>query len=232
MFVIDPPPGLVDKFWERFYEVQAEYAGLLQTVKRIPHLELQLDTQVDSSKLRHETSSIVDWYPHKLTSAHIPDFYKEAHQNSYLGQTFYDCNYNNITGMSDTPLIQEEIDQIQFDQYGSEVYAPTPLGEQMPYAVELVSRIGKPRRCRVIKTPPGKGIVWHSHHKGPYIQKDYCTIIVIITISTNSQCIHGVKPVGGTERVFNQHYQEGKVYLFNSGRNISFGIMARQIVSV
>ncbi len=222
MFVVKADQNRVKRFWSQFEKQQRHFPDVLRQLKKVPHLPLNSSVKIDLEKLKRELLQVQSWHPHILTSSSISRQHREFHSKSYKGQTFYDCIDDNLIGMSDTPTDQKDIERVQFDEGGVEIYFPTPLGRQMPHAVEIMESFGPPRRCRVIKTPPGGGIDWHSHHQGPYFQKDYCTVSVVVTIETNLESIHSVRMVQDHSRYLEKNYEAGSAYVFNSWEDHCF----------
>ncbi len=204
--------------------VLERWKGLVTELKSIPHLPIHLD--IDLNRLREEATLVTDFYPHRLhTNKQLPEWYMEQHHSSFQGQCLVDYIPDNFYGMADAPGHLFEEPDAQFDEMGRLKFFVTPLGQKMPYTISVLQKISPYiNRTRIIKTAPGGGIFWHSHHNGLYDVSYLRLCIFNIPLYTNNQCLHRVRDykLKDDGPIYAEHYKEGKIYLFNSWHDHDF----------
>lgn len=203
--------------------VLKDHAELVTEIKRIPHLPLELE--IDLPSLLEEAHQICDFQSHELhPGKDLPSWYFEHHRNSFRGQCLVDYTAASDNGMRDAEGYLFEEPDAQFDALGRLQFFETSWGQKMPKALTSFRQLTPYlNRTRLISTPPQGGIHWHSHHNNVY-QNSYLRLaVIILTLESNDQCLHGVRDYRNPrDKAFFSHYQPGQAYLFNSWHDHDF----------
>ena len=196
---------------------------LVSVIKRIPHLPLDLD--FDLQKINKEAELVTEYSSHKLhPNKNLPQWYYEHHSNSFRGQCLVDYTPHGTKGMIDSEGFLFEEPDAQFDDSNKLVFFETPWGAQMPYTLSVLKKITPYlNRTRLIRTPPKGGIYWHSHHNGVYQNAYLRLAVIILTLQSNNDCTHGVRDYRDPKsKAYYKHYEPGTPYLFNSWHDHEF----------
>lgn len=200
-----------------------KWKPLLDEIKRIPHLPIDLDINLD--KIREEIKFVQEWHPHRLhANKRLPREYLDEHERNFRGQCLIDYRPDNVHGMSDPPgYILDEPDAL-FDPTGRVRFFVTPAGEQMPYTISVLKKMSPyVNRTRIICTRPSGGIPWHSHHNGLYRSSLMRLCIFNLPVQTSRSVVHSVRDFrdpNGTSHSAN--YEPGRLTLFNSWHDHDF----------
>lgn len=196
---------------------------LIDKIKKIPFIEI--DINLDLKKLREEVDKNDVWYPHLLEEKkNLPEWYYHRHAESFRGQCVIDLVKDSKYGMIDPPCQLHKDPQASFDEEGRLRFFSTNLGEQMPYSVASLKRVSSyVNRTRLINSKPQAEILWHSHHNNIYKSSELRLAIFNLPIYTNTKAIHSVRDFSGrNNKIYSQHFKEGKLYLFNSWHDHMF----------
>ena len=198
-------------------------AELVSELKRIPHLPLQLI--FDTQTLLKEAKQIQEFRSHELhQTKQLPQWYYEHHKNSFRGQCLVDYKSDGDQGMQDAEGHLFEEPDAKFDSQNRLKFFDTVWGHKMPESLKTFRQMTPYlNRTRLISTPPGGGIHWHSHHNNVY-QNSYLRLaVIILTLETNDESIHGVRDYREENGpTYFQKYKPGVAYLFNSWHNHDF----------
>ena len=210
----------------RLQEIQLlqEYRQELEAILAIPHLPVDID--FDLERVRAEAHAVPTDHPHLLhPDKNLPDWYLQNHKRSFRGRCLVDYRPDGeISGMSDAPYHLFDESDAQFDEQGRQRFFITAAGTRMPYTLQSLRRISPYiNRTRLIRTPPGGGIHWHTHHNGLYEISYPRLCIFNMPLAGNSRCVHRVRdyrePAAKSHR---SRYEPGRVYLFNSWHEHDF----------
>lgn len=201
----------------------SQRSELICELKRIPHLPLKLE--IDLQSLLQEAHDIQEYKSHELhKNKGLPSWYYEHHRKSFRGQCLVDYTESGSSGMLDAEGYLFEEPDAQFDNTGRLRFFDTEWGTKMQKSLQTLRQMSPYlNRTRLISTPPGGGIYWHSHHNNIY-QNSYLRLaVIILTLETNSECMHGVRDYRDTKsQPQHLHYQPGTAYLFNSWHDHDF----------
>lgn len=196
---------------------------LVDELKRIPHLPLNIP--IDLEALQREAQQVQAWSSHELhPSKKIPGWYFEHHRKSFRGQCLVDYTPSGERGMIDVDGYLFEESDAQFDESGRLRFFSTPWGQRMPQTLATLQQISPYlNRTRIVRTPPGGGIFWHSHHNNVYKNEYLRLAVVIVTLETTESATHGVRDFRDkTSPEHRIHYGAGRAVLFNSWHDHDF----------
>ena len=198
-------------------------SDLICELKRIPHLPLNLE--IDLESLWQEAHGIQEYKSHELhKNKELPEWYYEHHRKSFRGQCLVDYSAAGDKGMLDSEGYLFEEPDAQFDANSRLQFFDTEWGEKMPKSLRTLRKMSPYlNRTRLISTPPGGGIYWHSHHNNVYLNSYLRLAVVILTLETNAECLHGVRDYRDTNsQAHYLNYPAGTAYLFNSWHDHDF----------
>lgn len=214
---------LINRLHEVEKNVSKSYHQTIEKIKRVPHLLCDLSWDVE--RALEEVKKLSNWSPHKLHPyKNLSAAYLDKHEKNFVGVCLVDYQKNSLLGMLDSQGSLYRQPEAQIDEKGRLQYFLTDAGEQTPYIISQLRKISPNiNRTRVIRTPPGGGIPWHSHHNNVY-KIDYLRLCIFnIPLITHERCIHSVRDHRDVNsRVYSQHYQKGQTYLFNSWHDHEF----------
>ena len=190
---------------------------LIEELKRIPFLELDLNFNLD--KVREESGQITSWFPHLLEKKkQLPDWYYQKHAESFRGRCVFDIVEDSSYGMVDPPFQLHQDQRATFDEKGRVQYYETDIGKKMPYTTQVLRKISTyVNRTRIIKSKPGAEVQWHSHHNNVYKSPYLRLAIFNIPIFSTPDATHCVRDFRDkNSKVYEMNLKPGKVYLFNS----------------
>ena len=215
--------GKAQEICAREVAVLDKHRDLIEELKSIPHLPL--DLEFDLERVRAEAKEVSRFVPHRLhANRGLPEEYYKHHEFSFRGQCLIDYVADDEKGMADPPFHLFDEPDATFDDDGRLRFYETPLGRRMPYTISTLRRISPyVNRTRIISTPPGGGIPWHSHHNNVY-QNPYMRLCIFnIPLVTQSKVVHGVRDFRDpSAKPIWQHYEEGRIHLFNSWHDHMF----------
>lgn len=200
-----------------------KWQPLLEELKSIPHLPIPIEFDLDD--LRNEAKQVAEWYPHRLHPCRkLPAEYLSFHESSFRGQCLVDIQEDIIAGMSDSQKHLHDEPCAKFDENSRLRFFITSLGKEMPKTISALQLISPYlNRTRIINTPPGGGIPWHSHHNGIYNSNYLRLCIVHIPLHTSPVNLHSVRDYRSKEAdVYSENYQVGQAYIFNSWHDHEF----------
>lgn len=220
---MDPRKKVIAELREEERAILARHSDLVSELKRIPHLPLALD--FDLNTLLQEARGIQEYKSHELhQNKELPSWYYEHHRKSFRGQCLVDYNPAGDKGMLDVEGYLFDESDAQFDANHRLRFFETKWGEKMPKSLQTLRQMTPYlNRTRLISTPPGGGIYWHSHHNNIYLNSYLRLAVVILPLESNDNCLHGVRDYRDDKsQVYSSHYKPGTAYLFNSWHDHDF----------
>lgn len=199
------------------------HSELVCELKRIPHLPL--DITFNKEALLTEARQIQEFRSHELhQNKNLPQWYYEHHRKSFRGQCLVDYTVTGDQGMLDVEGFLFEEPDAQFDENNRLKFFDTEWGLKMPQSLNTFRQMTPYlNRTRLISTQPEGGIHWHSHHNNVYQNAYLRLAVVILTLETNEQCLHGVRDYRDkASKAYFAHYEPGTAYLFNSWHDHDF----------
>ncbi len=200
-------------FDEKMADVRTRYSDLLEELKSIPHLPVQLE--FDHERAFKEVMSIDEWIGNTLDLKNLDKAFIDRHKKNYCGRT--------LRGLSSdsADLVDREEDiwdypSARFSRDGELLLHLSDLAEHVPYLRNWIEQPGfPPTITRVIRFKEGHGLYWHSHHNGPFFHPHYNYGFMITVIKTNPHVINGVRYNQDETTATYKNYAAGTTHVLN-----------------
>lgn len=200
-------------FYEKMCSVRIKYAPLLEELKSIPHLPLDLNFNVNRAWA--EVQQVKDWAPNILDMKEISDEFRELHKTKFVGRVIRGISKNS-NFMTDDDENGWDHPSSRFNSQGQLRLFRTDFAEQVPYCYKWLNEIQFPSSVtRLMRLSPDHGLFWHSHHLGPIYHPVYNHGFAITVIKTNDNVINGVRLKEQTETAIYKRYESGTTHLLN-----------------
>jgi len=178
---------------------------MLDTLIKIPHLELDLNFDLDT--MRAEVSAI--------------DTYAQ-YQSSYNDQKeLYAKNWSGASLVSMDGSVFGDMSELKV--YPNTKPKETELAKKCPYLMQILHDIGSNNeRSRIMRIAPKGSLDWHSHvlHHKQNPKRLVVQIPIVVPEGFTYSVMHAKDlsafKKGQNIHTYDKEYEEGKVYVFNS----------------
>ena len=177
---------------------------MLELLQKIPHLDLGI--VYDPKKMLEEVKNF-DYANYQTSYAQT----KELYEKNWSGASLVSIDGSVFGDMS------------ELKEYPNTMPKETELAKHCPYLMQILHDIGSSNeRSRIMRIAPKGNLDWHSHvlHHKQDAKRLVVQVPIVVPKGFTYSVMHAKDLAslkkGQTFRTYDEEYEEGKAYVFNS----------------
>ena len=178
--------------------------NMLELLQKIPHLDLGI--VYDPKKMLEEVKNF-DYANYQTSYAQT----KELYEKNWSGASLVSIDGSVFGDMS------------ELKEYPNTMPKETELAKHCPYLMQILHDIGSSNeRSRIMRIAPKGNLDWHSHvlHHKQNPKRLVVQVPIVVPKGFTYSVMHAKDLAslkkGQTFRTYDEEYEEGKAYVFNS----------------